>query len=522
MKSKTVFIDILSPAKRLQLDALIAAWVFADAIFWFWWLQPSHISQPFLFFLNSLFLSWTTVMPIYFFFFLRRMKKPNPALSIPREWRVAMVTTRAPSEPFEVLKKTLRAMLAQETPHDTWLADEDPSEEIVRWCEANDVFICSRRGAPQYHRNEWPRRKKCKEGNLAWFYDNFGYKHYDFVSQLDGDHVPTSGYLEAMLRPFHDPTVGYVTAPSICSNNARNSWIARGRLYLEATLHGVIQAGCNDGYVSVCIGSHYAVRTKALQMSGGLGPELAEDNSTSLLLASHGWQGRHSIDAIAHGDGPNTFSDGIVQEFQWARSLVMILLLWTPKYLPRLPLRQKFQFLFGQCWYFGFSLTWLLAFTIAPLAILLKTPFANVNYLEFVLHASLPTLASLAIFYWIKAQRLLRPVDAKILNWEVAAFQLCRWPWVLCAVYDAVRVSIVRSTLEWKVTPKNVRARGVPFRLIAPYFLIIVLSFFVIVLEKTPATHAYLWLSFINGLTYIGLLVLIFQQETKNKQKEGY
>ena len=33
----------------------------------------------------------------------------------------------------------------------------------------------------------------------------------------------------------------------------------------------------------MCIGSHYAVRTRALREIGGLGPELAEDFSTSFL-----------------------------------------------------------------------------------------------------------------------------------------------------------------------------------------------------------------------------------------------
>ena len=43
--------------------------------------------------------------------------------------------------------------------------------------------------------------------------------------------------LEEMLRPFRDPTVGYVSAPSICDRNAAGSWSARSRLYAEGMLH---------------------------------------------------------------------------------------------------------------------------------------------------------------------------------------------------------------------------------------------------------------------------------------------
>ena len=59
-----------------------------------------------------------------------------------------------------------------------------------------------------YHRSTWPRRTRCKEGNLSFFYNQFGYREYDFVVQMDADHVPQKGYLEEMLRPFCDPRLG--------------------------------------------------------------------------------------------------------------------------------------------------------------------------------------------------------------------------------------------------------------------------------------------------------------------------
>ena len=124
--------------------------------------------------------------------------------------------------------------------------------------------------------------------SFSLFNDHYGYDNYDFVVQMDIDHTPSTGYLKAMLQPFWNSRVGYVTAPSICDSNARESWVARGRLFLESTLHGTLQAGYNGGWVPMCIGSHYAVRTKALKEIGGLGPELAEDHSTTLLMNAGG------------------------------------------------------------------------------------------------------------------------------------------------------------------------------------------------------------------------------------------
>ncbi|NBT74301.1 MAG: hypothetical protein EBT14_09015, partial [Betaproteobacteria bacterium] len=129
---------------------------------------------------------------------------------------------------------------------------------------ARGVKVSTRREHPGYHNNTWPRRRRCKEGNLAYFYDHYGYEQYDVVVQLDADHRPEPGYLRAMVHPFADPHVGYVSAPSICDRNEATSWVARGRLYAESVLHGPLQLGLNAGFAPLCIGSHYAVRTAAL------------------------------------------------------------------------------------------------------------------------------------------------------------------------------------------------------------------------------------------------------------------
>jgi hypothetical protein len=192
-----------------------------------------------------------------------------------RAFRVAMVATKAPSEPVEMLQRTLSAMLEQDWrgAYDVWLADEDPTSEMRGWCEAHGVRISCRKGAEGYHNAEWPRRRRCKEGNLAWFYDNYGYALYDVVCQFDADHVPTEGYLSSVVPAFLQPRVGYVACPSICDANRDVSWAVRGRLYLEAYMHGPLGASKALTAMPCCIGSHYVVRTAALKEIGGIGPE---------------------------------------------------------------------------------------------------------------------------------------------------------------------------------------------------------------------------------------------------------
>ncbi|TGV63459.1 N-acetylglucosaminyltransferase, partial [Mesorhizobium sp. M00.F.Ca.ET.149.01.1.1] len=150
-------------------------------------------------------------------------------------------------------------------------------------------------------------------------------------------------------------------------------------------LHGPLQSGYTTRGAPLCIGSHYDVRTRALREAGGLGPELAEDHSTSMLINAAGWRGVHAIDAIANGDGPQTFADLITQEFQWSRSLTTILLEYSPTYLPRLSPRLRFQFIFCQLWYPLFAVFALIMYLMPIYAFLSARNFANVTYPEFIL-----------------------------------------------------------------------------------------------------------------------------------------
>ncbi|KAK9844976.1 hypothetical protein WJX74_009213 [Apatococcus lobatus] len=196
-----------------------------------------------------------------------------------------MITTRAPSEEFAVLQETLRGMLGQDLPYEyhVWLADEKPTAEVLSWCFDNG--------------------------------DKFGYEHYDVVSQFDADHIPSSSYLRTALPAFSDGSVGYVAAPSVNSRGADESWATRARLQFEAYFHGPGQASLSPGWMPSCIGSHYLVRTEHLLKSGGIGPELDEDFSTSYLLTTNGHPGLFSINTAAVGEGPATFEDCMKQVF---------------------------------------------------------------------------------------------------------------------------------------------------------------------------------------------------------------
>lgn len=495
----------------IRQSIAIVLWTACLAYFWAWWFQPSHFGGWLPYWSVTACLAWLTLNQAYYLVVTFSPMRTRPTITPSPDLRVAMVVTKAPSEPFDIVRKTLEAMLAQKLPHDTWLADEAPTPETIAWAEEHGVRVSTRFGVKDYHSSTWPRRTRCKEGNLAYFYDHYGYDLYDVVVQLDADHVPEPDYLEAMVRPFADPKVGYVSAPSICDSNAGNSWSARGRLYAEASMHGTLQAGYNRGWVPVCIGSHYAVRTVALKQIGGLGPELAEDHSTTLLMNSGGWRGVHALDAIAHGLGPETFADLAVQEFQWSRSLVTILLQYTRHYLPTLSPLQKFQFLYSQLWYPLSSLTMLMGVVMPLLALAFDFTFVNVSYLEFLAHVIPMWLVLTVLAFMQRASGTYRPYDAKILSWEGAVFACARWPWVVLGTVAAITDAVARRRTEFRVTPKGGgEAKDLPFMVVAPYAVISLVSGLIAFgVRDVQMANGYYLLAALNAAIYGAVFVTI-------------
>ena len=513
----TLMVPLMSRAQRREYLAGVSVWLAALVYFWTWWLDPEHYTGPVRYLMATATVAWVTLLPAYFLAVFYRARLPSGPLRLPPGSRVAMVVTKAPSEPFDVVSATLEGMLAQDVPHDTWLADEDPSPETLNWCRRHGVFVSTRKDQVDYHRQQWPRRTRCKEGNLAFFYDKYGYERYDFVAQMDADHVPAPGYLWQILRPFADSNVGYVSAPSICDSNAKLSWSARGRLDAEASMHGALQAGYNGNLAPMCIGSHYAVRTAALKEIGGLGPELAEDHSTTLMMNAYGWRGIHALNAIAHGEGPRTFADLATQEFQWSRSLVTVLLQYSPTYVACLPARLKFQFLFSQLWYPLFAIFMALMFAMPIIALSSGMIFVNVTYPQFLLHfAPLSLVLVILAFRW-RSTGSYRPFNAKVLSWESMIFQFARWPWALAGTIAALRDWLTGSAVDFRITPKgNSAVDPLPVRVLAPYAGLSIFSALPVVLVNNPGeASGFYVLALLNTAIYAILLAVIVIQHAR-------
>ncbi len=501
----STFADALRRRDQALVVVLSGAWLASLMIFWSWWLEPAHRIGLVGLVANSAVLAYVSGFPASFIIGVNRLRKVNPDVAVPM-LRVAFVVTHAPSEPWPVVRQTLDAMLAQKypLPFDVWLCSERPTEEIINWCVGRGVGVSSREADSNYQRENWPRRTRCKEGNLAYFYDRWGYRSYDVVAQLDCDHVPAPGYLEEMVRPFSDPAIGYVAAPSVCDANAGRSWAARGRLHKEASFHGPFQLGHSGGFAPLCIGSHYAVRTEALRQIGGVGPDLAEDFSTTFLLNSAGWHGAFAIDAEAHGDGPNTFAAMTVQEFQWSRSLATILLRLAPRNLRRLPWVLRFRFLYALSYYFLLVSTTAAGLALAPVAAVTGLPWINVNYFAFLAHWWSLSIWLILITALLRRRGFLRPPWAPLVSWENWLYSLTRWPFVALGICAAFAGFLRSRPVSFKVTPKHAGAlEPLPVKFVVPFVLIAAgSSSAAIIGERFTAAAGYVFLSALAGVVY--------------------
>ncbi len=502
----------LTGPDRAIVAALTAGWLAALVWFWTWWLEPAHRLGIFGLVVNSVVLGYVSFFPVFFVAGANRLRRVSPALTCPAA-RVAFVVTRTPAEPWPIAESTLSAMSDQHFPHDydVWLCDERPTPEVASWCGRHGISISSRAEAAGYHRDTWPRRARCKEGNLAYFYDRYGYRGYDIVVQLDCDHRPARTYLAEMVRPFADPAVGYVAAPSVCDVNAERSWPARGRLYREASFHGPFQLGHTDGFGPLCIGSHYAVRTAALRTIGGIGPELAEDFSTTFLLNAAGWQGIFAIDAEAHGLGPQTFAAMVRQEFQWARSLTTILLSMLPRNLRRLSWWLRARFVYALSYYGLLVATTITGLLLAPVAAMTGVPWINVGYLAFCAHWWPIAVFLVLIALLLRRNGLLRPPTAPILSWESWLYALARWPYVALGIWAALRQRIMPRPVEFALTPKrSAGLQPLPVMLVLPYLSISVFSSCAALIgERLGHSAGYLFLSVLAGAIYATVAVAV-------------
>jgi hypothetical protein len=275
-------------------------------------------------------------------FSLLLMRRPKP-MQARQGWKVGVVTTFVPGvESFEMLAETLRALVAMEYPHDTWVLDEGDDRRVKALCIQVGARYFSRKHLSHYQTERGIFRSRTKHGNYnAWLYE-VGFAQYEIITSFDPDHVPDSAYLVNVLGYFADPTIGYVQAPQVYYNQ-NASFIARGAAEETYEYYSASQMASYAMGFPIVTGCHTTHRVTALRQVAGFAPHDADDLLLTYLYRASGWKGVYVPKILAQGLTPVNWSAYLTQQLRWARSVLDIKFRVWPKLMGRLSLSARVQ-----------------------------------------------------------------------------------------------------------------------------------------------------------------------------------
>jgi cellulose synthase/poly-beta-1,6-N-acetylglucosamine synthase-like glycosyltransferase len=358
-----------------------------------------------------------------------RKLRPTDGLS------VAAVTTFVPeAEPLEMLEEIVRALVAMEYPHDTWVLDEGDSPAVKALCDRLGALHFSRKNRPEYQTAEGRLRSRTKHGNYNAWLDDVGFDAYDFVASFDPDHIPDARYLVEMLGYFGDPSIGYVQAAQVYYNQGA-SFIARGAAEETYAYYSSLMMSAYANRCPIVTGCHTIHRTAALKQVGGFAPHDADDLLITLLYRVARWQGIYVPRRLAIGLTPVDWSGYLNQQRRWARSVLDIKLRVYPKLARSLPLRERMiAFVHGLYYLHGLAV----AIGLGVFAFVLITGDAPIT--------PGPSLIARLCLLWIVLQLCdfyrqrfyLHPRQERGVHWRGAFLRFAKWPYVALALVEAL------------------------------------------------------------------------------------
>ena len=440
-----------------------------------WWFNVSHIASNFhgpwhvldfaLFMLLSYVIWHQIAMQVLLWAISSHIKPYRPASPMP-ELKVAFITNFVPnSESVDLLKKTLPAMVRVQYQHDTWLLDEGQDAEARRLCGIYGVKYFSRAELPQFNTEGGKFASKTKGGNHNSWYATVG-AAYDVVAQIDTDFEPDPQFLNKTLGYFRDPRVAFVGTPQIYGNT-KESFIARGAAEQTYSFYGPILRGLFGMDMTLLIGANHVIRVAALKDINYYRAHITEDLLTGMELHSRHWKSVYVPEALAIGEGPDTWSSYFSQQMRWAYGCIDILFRHSPKLLARMRRRHAiYYFLLQQHYFSGVAqltgavlLTTYFAFGITPTHMELQ-PLLKL-YVPLLVWQGLVNL-------WLQRFNI-RPKEESGILLAGKVISFAAWP----VYFLAGACAVIKKRLRYKVTPKGgVGAAQDPIKILAPHMLL--------------------------------------------------
>lgn len=464
----------LTTIEQAALVLLIAFGLLLTFCFGLFWFNPSNLPRNFtntpfgtvfdlIIFALLSYVVWHQIVNEIFVWIISLFMRDSMYIPAQEGYKVAFLTAFVPGkEPYDVLDKTLKAMVDCEYPHETWLLDEGNDEIARKICEKHGVLHYTRKGLEKYNTKEGKYRAKTKAGNYNSWCHQYE-KKYDFIAQLDVDFVPKKNFLTKTLGYFSDPSVGFVGTPQIYGNQ-NESWIARAAAEQAFSFYGTTQRGLFGLDMVLFIGANHVVRVEAHSHIGGYSGHIVEDHLTGMRFYSKRWKSVYVPEVLAIGEGPATWSAYFGQQMRWAYGLIHILLTESPRIFPTMKIKHAINYFLLQQYYFDG-----IAQAIGILLLVL--------YFFFGINATLMPLRPLLVFLlpviiwqqvislWLQRYNI-NPREESGLLLKGKLLSLAAWP-----VYFMAFLSVFAGKrLGYEVTPKgNAQIQKIDLTLFLPH-----------------------------------------------------
>ena len=167
-------------------------------------------------------------------------------------------------------------------------------------------------------------------------------------------------------------------------------------------------------------------------------------------MTCHGYKGVFSIDTLALGAGPDTFQDSMKQEYQWARSFIILTVNYVFRFWSRkLTLRESFRVV--QCcsfYLYQAVLVVVLLATVLLSATLLSS--GPTTWLEVFVHFYVTVVAGSSQWLFLQSHGWLRPNNVPMFSLELLLHVAAR-PWyIFRGVVDAIISCTYRDCLQYQ------------------------------------------------------------------------
>jgi cellulose synthase (UDP-forming) len=377
--------------------------------FGLWWFRSEHVNSPVLFVLLSL-ATWYGVFRImvgwYNVFHVDQPDVP-PA---PPGLTVAIFTTSAPGEPYEMFVRTLAAARDIAYPHTTYLLDDTRDPRMRALAEEMGAVHLELVGIPG-----------AKAGKINAALEK---TTEELILVLDPDHIPFPSIFDRILGAFDDPKVGFVQIAQ-AYGNLRESFVARAAAEQTFAFYGPIMQGMHGTGAAVAIGANCTFRRAALESIGGHGIGLAEDLVTSIRLHARGWKSVYIPEVLSRGLVPSDLGSYHAQQLKWARGVYDVLFREYPRAFRGLSAFQRIAyFMIGSYYLVGVTTAIFLA---VPLIYLLfgRQPAAFLLS-EYVAHALPVGVFGIAVYFF--SQRwLCDPAREGGFHWRGMLLKIGAW-----------------------------------------------------------------------------------------------